>query len=201
MESLDGVADLVDQPFLFYRLEVDRANELRHLDTGPRKRALGPQVSALLGFRGIFELGGLLQRCVVELLDLIDDAEGLPGLAFNPLVRQLLLVELDDFLDRPGVFPELLADRQQLLDYDGRARDGFEDQHLPALDALGDGHLAFGLRQRRARPWRWRHLRRGRSRSAQRWRAGRRSAPMIAPWPGACCSPHRIRGSRAPCPC
>src|SRR6266851_7176725 len=143
MEPLDGVADLVDQPLLFYRLEVYRANELRHLDTGPRKRVLGPQVNALLEFRGVFELDGLLERRLVELLDLIDDAEGLPGLLFNPLVRQLLLVKLDDFLDRPGVFPELLADRQQLLNHDGRARDGLEDPHLPALDALGDGHLAF----------------------------------------------------------
>src|SRR5229473_4413862 len=92
MELLDGVADLVDQPLLFYRLEVDRADEPRHLDTGPCKRVLRPQVSALLGFRGIFELDGLLERCLVELLDLIDDAEGLPGLVFNPLVRQLLLV-------------------------------------------------------------------------------------------------------------
>src|SRR5258708_36239344 len=131
MEPLAGVADLVDQSFLFYRLEVYRANELRHLDTSPRKRVFGPQVSALLGFRGIFEFGGLLERRLVELLDLIDEAEGLPGLVFNPRVRQLLFVELDDFLDRPGVFPEILADRQQLLNHDGRTRDGLEDQHLP----------------------------------------------------------------------
>src|SRR5713101_9375312 len=54
----------------------------------------------------------------------------------------------DDFLDRPGVFPELLADCQQLLNHDGRPRDGLEDQHLPALDALGNGRLAFPRWQR-----------------------------------------------------
>src|SRR5260370_12325819 len=60
MEPLDGVADVVHHPLLLHRVEVDWADQLRHLDAGPRERVLGPQVSALLRFRGVFKLGGLL---------------------------------------------------------------------------------------------------------------------------------------------
>src|SRR5229473_602912 len=85
MEPLDSVADVVHQPLLLLRVEVDRAEVLRHLDTGPRERVLGPQVSALLRFRGVFELGGLLESHLVELLDLVDDFEGLLGLVLDLL--------------------------------------------------------------------------------------------------------------------
>ena len=101
-----------------------------------------------LRFRRVFELGGLLERRLVELLDLVDNAEGLPSLILDPLFRQLLVVELNDCLDRPCVFPELFADRQHFPENDRGARNRLEHQQLPALDALGDGHFALARQQR-----------------------------------------------------
>src|SRR5712692_4996231 len=109
MQSLDGMTHFVDQALLLERFEVDRADQPRHLDARPTKPKPGPQVRTLFRCRRALELGSLLERHLVEFLDLVDDPEGLPGLVLGLLFSQLLVVELDDLLDRPRPLARLFA--------------------------------------------------------------------------------------------
>src|SRR5229473_2742904 len=70
------------------------------------------------------------------------------GLFFNVDFGQLFLVEPDDALDRSGAAPKGVAKCQQFLDDNLGARDGLEHAYLAALDAPGDGYLAFPGQQR-----------------------------------------------------
>ena len=67
---------------------------------------------------------------------------------FDFFFGQLFVVELDDFLDRAGAVAQVFADLQKFLQDQRSARDGLQNQQLPALDALGDGHFAFARQQR-----------------------------------------------------
>src|SRR6202521_3672147 len=60
----------------------------------------------------------------------------------------LLVFKLDDFLDRTVALAEIVGDRQKFLQNDRGTRNRFENEQLPALDALGDSHLAFARQQR-----------------------------------------------------
>ena len=150
LQPLDGVADLVDQPLFLKQVELDRARQLRHLDAQARNVILRANVGALLRLRHPLELRGFPQTFVVQLGDLVEDLERFLGLVFDFLFGQLFVVELDDFLDRARALAEVVADRQQFLQDDRGARNRFEDEQLPALDALGDGHFALA-RQAAAR--------------------------------------------------
>ena len=47
-----------------------------------------------------------------------------------------------------GAGAQIFADLQQLFQNQRSARDGFQDEQLPALDALGDGNFTFARQQR-----------------------------------------------------
>ena len=55
---------------------------------------------------------------------------------------------MNDFLDGSRALAEVITDGNQLLNDDGRARDGLHHDELAALDALGDGDFAFARQQR-----------------------------------------------------
>ena len=124
------------------------ADEIRHLDARASQVVTSVQVGALLRARDAFELGGLLHRQQVELSDLVDLLERFPGFRFDLFFGQFFVVELDDFLDRPGAVAQILADLQKLLQDQRRTRDGFQHEQLPALDPLRDRHFAFARQQR-----------------------------------------------------
>src|SRR5579864_2638364 len=148
LQALDRVADFVDEPFFLKQVELDRARQLRHLDAQAGNVVLQAQVGALLGLGHPLELHGFAQTFVVQLGDFVEDLERFLGLVFDLLFGQLFIVELDDFLDGTGALAEVVSDRQQFLQDDRLARDGFEDEKLPALDALGDGHFALARQER-----------------------------------------------------
>ena len=106
------------------------------------------QIGALLRARDSLELRRQLHRLQIELGDLVDLLERFLGLRFDFLFGELFVVELDDFLDGAGAVAQVLADLQELLQDQRRARDRFQHQQLAALDALGDGHFAFARQQR-----------------------------------------------------
>src|ERR1700688_1453425 len=148
LQPLDRVADFFDEAFLLKQVELDRARQLRHLDAQAGNVILRAEVGALLGLRHALKLRRFSQTFVVKLGDLVENLEGLLGFVFDLLFGQLFVVELDDFLDRASALAEVVSDRQQFLQNDRGARDRFEDEQLPALDALGDGHFALARQER-----------------------------------------------------
>src|SRR4029077_5122911 len=94
------------------------------------------------------ELHGFMQTFVVQFRDLVENLERFLGLVFDLFFGQLFVVELDDFLDRACTLTKIVPDRQKFLQNDRGSRNGFQDQQLSALDALGDGHFAFARQER-----------------------------------------------------
>ncbi len=148
LQPLDRPAHLVDQPLLLERIEIDPANLDRNLDARPRHAHFALHVRLLLPFRRFLELLGLLQRQIVKLRDLVDVLQRLLRLVRDFLFGQLFVVELHDLFDRPRALPQILSNRNQLLNHDRRPRDGLHHHELPAFDALRDGHFAFARQQR-----------------------------------------------------
>ena len=66
----------------------------------------------------------------------------------HDILGELLVVEDHHLFDVAHAALEILAERGNLADHDGRAGDGFEHAHLAALDALGDLDLALAGEQR-----------------------------------------------------
>ncbi len=56
--------------------------------------------------------------------------------------------KITDFFDVAHAALQVFAQGHDLADHDGRTGDGLEHAHLPALDALGDLHLALAREQR-----------------------------------------------------
>ena len=148
LQPLDRAAHLVDQALLLERIEIDVANGDGNLNARARHVPLRANVRRFLGFRRLVELCGLLQRGFVELRNLVDVLERLLGLVGDFFFGQLFIVELHDLLDRAHALAQIVADGDQFLDDDRRARDGLHHHQLPALDALGDGDFAFARQQR-----------------------------------------------------
>ena len=90
---------------------------------------------------------GLFQGQIVEARDLVEDFERRAGLVLDFFFGQLLVIELDDFFDRARAGAQILGDGHHFLDHDRGARNGFQNQQLPALDALGDGDFTFARKQ------------------------------------------------------
>src|SRR5713226_7187058 len=67
---------------------------------------------------------------------------------YDLFFSQLLIVELHDLFDGPHALAQIIADGDQFLDDNWRARDRLHHHELPALDALGDGDFAFARQQR-----------------------------------------------------
>ena len=88
-----------------------------------------------------------LHRLQVELGDLIDLLQRLLGFGLDLFLGKLLVVELNDFLDRAGAVAQILADLEKLLEDQGRARDGLQHEQLAPLDALGNRNFTFAGKQ------------------------------------------------------
>ncbi len=97
---------------------------------------------------GVFGLGLVLRGLVLVLYELVDALDGLFDARLHDLLGQLLLIEGDDLLDVADAALEVLAERGDLADDDGGARDRLHDAHLATLDALGDLDLALARQQR-----------------------------------------------------
>src|SRR6185437_13810770 len=115
VHALDGLVNFVDQALFFERMKVDLANKTRHFDTSSRHRVTGMQVGALLGPRNSLEPRGQFHGLKVELGNLIDLLQGLPGFGLDLFLGKFLVVKLDDFLDRAGAVAQILADLEKLL--------------------------------------------------------------------------------------
>src|SRR6266566_710898 len=148
LQALDGAAHFVDQALLLKGIEVDVANSEGNFDTRARHRPLRANVGALLGFRGLLEFHRLLQSRFVELGNLVNRFQRLLGFVGDFFFGELLVVELNDFLDGAHTLAQVVADGNQFLDDNRRARDGAHDHELAALNALRDRDLAFARQER-----------------------------------------------------
>src|SRR5258707_2635743 len=148
LQPLDGAAHFVDQPLFLKWIEIDVANGDGDFHARPRHVPLRADVRPLLHLRSFIEFLGLLQRALVQFRDLVDVLERLLGLVGDFFFGQLFIVKLHDLFDGPHAFAQIVADGNQLLDDDRRARDRLHHNQLPALDALGDGDFALARQQR-----------------------------------------------------
>jgi hypothetical protein len=83
------------------------------------------------------------------LLQLIDAARDVLDTALRNLLGDLFLIEDDDFLNRASAALQIVANGQNLVDHNGRARKCFQGGELSPLDTLGNVHLPFAREQRR----------------------------------------------------
>src|SRR6202521_1809643 len=148
LQPLDRAAHLVDQPLFLKRIEIDVTNGDGNLHARPRHLPLRANVRSFLRLQSFIELGRLLQRGLVQFRNLVDVLERLFGFVGDLLFGQLFVVKLHDFLDRAHALAKIVANRDQFLNDDRRARDGLHHHELPALDALGDGDFALARQQR-----------------------------------------------------
>ena len=149
VQALDGLAHDIDQALALARIEADRANQQRHLNSRARQLPLGAHHAARFQARVLQQSRGLLAANLKMLFDLADDAQRLPRALFDDLVGQLFLIELHDVLDRARALAQLLARSQKILEHDGRAGNRLEYDQLAALNALGERDFALALQQRR----------------------------------------------------
>ena len=129
-------------------MEIDRTRVLRHFHARPGQPIPVAQIQFLIRLRSVFELCRLLVRQRIHLLDLGNDPQNFLGLALGFLFGQLFLIELDNFFDGERAGSQFLADGNQFFQNDGRPRNRLEHHQVPALHALGDGHLVLTLQQR-----------------------------------------------------
>ena len=148
MDALDGLADFVDEALLFERIEIEFAEAARHLDAGAAQRIAGAQIGALLRARNFLEFLRLLHRHEVELGDFVDLLQGFFCFCFDLFFGELFVVELNDFFDGARASAEIFADLEQFFQNQRSARDGFQDEELASLDALGDGNFTFARKKR-----------------------------------------------------
>ena len=148
MDALDGLANFFDQALFLERIEVEIAHAIGHLDASASQGITRAQVRTLLGLRHLAELCGLLQRQKIKLGDLVNLLERVLGLCFDLFFGEFFVVELNDFLDGTRAVAQIFADLQKFLQDQRSARDRFQHEQLPALDALGDGYFAFASEQR-----------------------------------------------------
>src|SRR5439155_5695313 len=116
LQPLDRAAHFVDQPLFLKRIEIDVANGDGNLHARPRHLPLRADVRPLLRLRCFIELGGLLQRRLVQFRNLVDVLERLFGLIGDLFFGQLFIVELYDLFDGPYALAQIVANSNQLLD-------------------------------------------------------------------------------------
>ena len=150
--GIDGLVDLVEQPLLLAVgvLELaDDAVDVHMLAADQPARLadfLGLRLGVLASRRRqlLFESGQLL----LVLDDHVDTADGGAHARLQDLFGQLFFVEGDHFLDVADAAAQVFAQRDDLANYDRRARDGLHHAYLTALDALGDLDLTLAGEQR-----------------------------------------------------
>src|SRR6201985_923825 len=96
-----------------------------------------------LGAAGL-PLGGLL----LVLEKGVDAGDGGLHARLEDLFGELFLIEGDDLLDVADAALEVLAERDDLANDDGRARDGLHDAHLAAFYSFRNLDFAFASEQR-----------------------------------------------------
>ena len=94
--------------------------------------------------RLLVELGNLL----LVLHQRVDARHGRPHARLHHVFGEFFLVEDHDFFHVAHAALQVLAQRHDLANHDGRARNGLQHAHLPALDALGDFDFALARQQR-----------------------------------------------------
>src|SRR5208337_3325642 len=122
LQPLDRAAHLVHQALFLERVEVDVANFQGNFHARAGHGPLRAHVRPLLRFGRIVELDRLLQRQFVEFGDFVDVLQSLLGFVGDLFFGQLFVVKLDDFLDGTRALPQVIPDRDEFLDHDGRAR-------------------------------------------------------------------------------
>ena len=80
--------------------------------------------------------------------DDVDAADGGAYAVLQNLFGQLFFVEGDHFLDVAHAAAQVLAEADDLVNHDGRARDGLHDAVLPAFYPLRNFDLALSRQQR-----------------------------------------------------
>src|SRR6267142_1132905 len=85
---------------------------------------------------------------LIGLADVVDQIESFLMFLFDLLVGQFFVAELKNVLDDAGVSLQLIAERNDLPDDDGRTRQNLENGELTPLNALGDFDLAITCEQR-----------------------------------------------------
>ena len=152
LDALDGVLHLVDQPALDRLGELDAPDGLRELDARAHRGPPGAAVLPLVPGRGALgRLGELLLELLgaaARLADGVDLLLHLPAPLFDPLVGDLLVVEDDELADRALARVQLVAELDDALGDERRARDRLDDGQLAALDAPGDLDFALAREER-----------------------------------------------------
>ncbi len=152
MTLFDRVLHLVDQAPLDRLGELDLADPLRQLDPrahrGPARLAVLPLVA---GRRALRRLGELLVQLLGHFARLADGVDLLLHLLRpldDALVGDLLVVEDHQLADGPVAGVQLVAELDDLLGDERRARDRLDDGELAALDAPRDLDFALAREQR-----------------------------------------------------
>src|SRR5258706_9343024 len=83
----------------------------------------------------------------VELFHGVDLAQKILQAFVDDLLSDFLFIESDQLLDGADAFLEVLAQGEEFIDHDGRARKSFQNAVLAALDSLRDFNLAFTSEQ------------------------------------------------------
>ena len=151
-DALDRVLHLVDQAALDRFGELDLADPLRHLDAGAHRRpACACGTCACPCGRALRRLVELLVQLLGGVVGLADGVDLLLHLARplgDALVGDLLVVEDHQLANGAVAALQLVAEVDDLLGHQRRARDRLDDRQLAALDAAGDFDLAFAGEQR-----------------------------------------------------
>ena len=151
-DAFDRVLHLLDQPPLHRLGEFDLADVLRHLDQRPHRLDLA--LAVLAAFAVVLALRGLLQLLVELLVGRARLADGVDLLLHllaaldDALVGDLFVVEDDQLADGAVAGVQLIAEVDDLLGDQRRARNRLDDRELAALDAPRDLDLALAGEQR-----------------------------------------------------
>ena len=146
-----AIRDIDFNPFEKKRL-IDKmrgtVERLQSLEREAGRLERRADVRPFLRLGSLVELGGLLQRGLVQFRDLVDVLERLLGLVGDLFFGQLFVVKLHDLFDRANALAQIVADGNQFFNNDRRAGDGLHHHELAALDALGDSDFALARQQR-----------------------------------------------------
>ncbi len=142
--GIDGLVDLVQQALAFRSGVLEFAHNPRDQHLFARDQPAG------VARGGGLDLGG---RCGLLLFEhhnsllVLDQrvgaGHGRLDAGQHHLLGEFLIVEDHHLFNVAHAALQVLAQRGNLANYDGRTRDGLEHAHLPALDALGN--LDFAL--------------------------------------------------------
>ena len=153
LDAFDGVLHLVDQASLDRLGELDLADPLRHLDAGahgrPARLAVLPLVACVVAPLGVSaSFSNELLGVAVRLAHALDLLLHLARSFRDALVGDLFVVEDHQFANRAVAGVQCVAELDDLLGHERRARDRLDDGQLAPLDAARDFHFAFAREQR-----------------------------------------------------